>query len=114
MTSLDPESGERHQSQAEELANSVSHGAGALAALVGLPVLIAHAMRSGAQASDVAGAGVFGATAALLYLISALYHALPHGRRKEAFRVAEHMAIFLLIAGTYTPFALRVLRNPGG
>jgi len=114
MDSWDPESDDRPQSRGEEFANSVSHGLGALAALIGLPFLIGHALRSSGGAASVAGAAVFGTTAALLYLASTLYHALPRGRAKKALRVAEHSAIFLLIAGTYTPFTLGVLRGPWG
>ncbi|MDE2291549.1 MAG: hemolysin III family protein [Elusimicrobia bacterium] len=109
--SLDLEPGARLQSLGEEIANSVSHGVGALAALAVLPILIIHALRGAAGARAVAGASVFGASVLLLYLGSTLYHALPHGRFKRAFRIAEHMAIYFLIAGTYTPFTLGVLRG---
>jgi hemolysin III len=60
------------------------------------------------------GAAVFAATMVLLYLASTLYHALPRSRAKDVFQVIEHSAIFLLIAGTYTPFTLGVLRGPWG
>jgi len=101
------------QSRGEELANSISHGVGVAAALVATPFLIAHAARSG-NAAFLVGTGVFAATVVLLYLASTLYHALPHGKAKRAFRIIEHSAIFLLIAGTYTPFTLGVLRGPWG
>jgi hemolysin III len=104
---------ERGQSLGEEIANSVSHGAGLLAALALTPVLIAHTARVGGAASIV-GASVFAATLVFLYLASTLYHALPRGRAKRVFRVIEHSAIFLLIAGTYTPFTLGVLHGPWG
>jgi hemolysin III len=110
----DPEPGDRPQTAAEEIANSISHGAGTLAALTVLPVLVGHALRRGAGARAVLGAAVFGASVILLYLGSTLYHALPHGRFKRALRIAEHMAIYFLIAGTYTPFMLGVLRGPLG
>ena len=103
----------REQSQAEEIANSISHGIGLVAALVGAPFLIMHAARHGA-AGFIVGTSVFSATAILLYLSSTLYHALPVGKAKRVFRVIEHSAIFLLIAGTYTPFTLGVLRGPWG
>ena len=101
------------QSFGEEVANSVSHGVGLLAALGSAPFLIIVAARRG-QASDVVGVSVFAATLVILYLASTLYHALPPNRAKRVFRVLDHGAIFLLIAGTYTPFTLGVLRGPWG
>src|SRR3972149_3709570 len=97
----------RKQSLGEEIANSVSHGIGFLAALAMLPVLLLGATHHGAAA--VVGASVFAATMALLYLTSTLYHALANNRAKRAFRILDHGAIYLLIAGTYTPFTLGVL-----
>ncbi len=104
---------DREQSQSEELANSVSHGLGVVAALVGIPFLIVAATRQG-DAGFIIGASVFSATIVLLYLGSTLYHALPAGKAKRVFRVIDHTAIYLLIAGTYTPFTLGVLRGPWG
>lgn len=101
------------QSQAEEIANSISHGMGLIAALVGTPFLIMHAVRHG-DAGFIVGTSIFSATIILLYLASTLYHALPNGKAKRVFRVIEHSAIFLLIAGTYTPFTLGVLRGAWG
>ena len=103
----------REQSQGEEIANSISHGIGLVAALVGAPFLIMHAARHG-DAGFIVGTTVFSATAILLYLSSTLYHALPVGKAKRVFRVIEHSAIFLLIAGTYTPFTLVSLRGALG
>lgn len=103
----------RIQSSGEEIANAVSHGAGATAALVGAPFLIVAAVRHGG-AANVVGATVFAVTAALLYLASTIYHSLPRGRTKELFEVLDHGAIYLLIAGTYTPFTLGVLRGAMG
>jgi hemolysin III len=103
----------RAQSRAEEIANSLSHGIGLVAALVATPFLIHHAIWQG-DAGFIAGVCVFSATMVLLYLSSTLYHALPIGRAKRVFRLIEHSAIFLLIAGTYTPFTLGVLRGPWG
>ena len=111
---VEPDLTERRQTLGEEIANSVSHGVGALAAVGVLPVLVLSALRRGAGGRAVLGASVFGASVLLLYLGSTLYHALPHGRFKRAFRIAEHMAIYFLIAGTYTPFTLGVLRGPLG
>jgi len=103
----------RDQSQAEEIANSISHGIALVAALVGTPILIVHAARLG-DAGYMVGTSVFCATVILLYLGSTLYHALPTGKAKRVFRAIEHSAIFLLIAGTYTPFTLGVLRGAWG
>jgi hemolysin III len=104
---------QRPQSPGEEIANSVSHGAALLAATAAVPVLIVGAAQRGGAAA-VVGASVFAATMLLLYLTSTLYHALPRNRAKSVFQVLDHGAIFLLIAGTYTPFTLGVLRGPWG
>jgi len=103
----------REQSQGEEIANSISHGIGLLATLGGTPFLIMHAARYG-DAGFFVGTSLFSATIILLYLASTLYHALPMGKAKRVFRVIEHSAIFLLIAGTYTPFTLGVLSGAWG
>ncbi len=103
-------SGERAQSLGEEIANSVSHGVGLLATVAAAPVLIVDAVQRGG-AMGVVGASVFASTACLLYLASVLYHALPPNRAKRVFQVLDHSAIFLLIAGTYTPFMLGVLHG---
>jgi hemolysin III len=103
----------RLQSRGEELANSVSHGAGLLLALVSAPILIALTARTGSLA-NVLGAAIFAVCVVLTYLNSTVYHALPAGRIKQIFRRFDHAAIFLLIAGTYTPFTLGVLRGPWG
>jgi hemolysin III len=104
---------ERKQSQGEEIANSISHGIGLICALVGTPILIMHAARL-RDAGYIVGTSLFSATIVLLYLGSCLYHALPMGKAKRVFRVIEHSAIFLLIAGTYMPFTLGVLRGALG
>ncbi|OZA14728.1 MAG: hemolysin D [Hydrogenophilales bacterium 17-62-8] len=103
----------RPQSKKEELANSISHGLGLGAAIVGTPFLIIHAARFG-DAASIVGVSIFAATMLMLYLGSTLYHALPGGKAKHVFRMIEHAAIFLLIAGTYTPFTLGVLRGAWG
>ena len=97
----------------EELANTVSHGLGLALALVALPVLVFSAMRAG-DVRFLVGVSVFGATMVLLYLASTLYHSTTHEAAKQLFRLFDHTAIFLLIAGTYTPFGLGVLRGPWG
>jgi hemolysin III len=97
----------------EEIANSISHGLGLVLALAALPVLVMSAMRAG-DVRFLVGVSVFGATIVLLYLASTLYHSTTHEVAKRTFRLFDHTAIFLLIAGTYTPFALGVLRGPWG
>lgn len=104
---------ERAQTPPEEVANSVSHGAGVVAVLAAGPALVAHAARVG-DAEFVAGVCIFALSAAFLYVTSCLYHALAPGRAKDVCQVVEHSAIFVLIAGTYTPFMLGVLRGPWG
>ena len=105
---------ERGQTLGEEIANSVSHGAALLAAVAGTPFLVVGAVRHGDRL-NVAGASIFAATMVLLYFTSMLYHALPATRgAKRLFQVLDHSAIYLLIAGTYTPFTLGVLRGPWG
>jgi hemolysin III len=103
---------DRLQSLGEEIANAVSHGIGLLAILAATPFLLAAAARHG-QFSSILGVALFAGSAALLYLASTLYHALPV-RRKAFFRMLDHLAIFCLIAGTYTPFALGPLHGSFG
>lgn len=97
----------------EEIANSVSHGAGLLAAMVAGPLLFARVAGRG-DVYAIVGASVFWGAIVTLYLASTLYHALPRGQAKRVFRVIEHGAIFLLIAGTYTPLTLVALRGVWG
>jgi hemolysin III len=97
----------------EEIANSISHGLGLLLALVALPVLVLAAIEAG-SVRFLVGVSVFGGTMVLLYLASTLYHSITHETAKQVFRVFDHTAIFLLIAGSYTPFSLGVLRGPWG
>ena len=103
----------RVQSQGEEIANSISHGVGLAGALVGTPFLVMHVVRHG-DTGFIVGTSVFSASMILLYLASALYHAWPIGKAKRCFRIIEHSAIFILIAGTYTPLTLGILRGELG
>ena len=104
---------EYSQSLKEEVANSISHGIGLLLALAVMPFLIVDAVRRG-DAGNIVGASVFAATLVLLYLSSTIYHVLPQNKAKRLFQLFDHTAIFLLIAGTYTPFTLGVLRGAWG
>lgn len=108
MTTIDPAM--RPQSMGEEIANSVSHGVAFLGAAVAAPFLVASAAHQGG-ARILLGVSIFAAAMLLLYLASTLYHALPQPRAKRVFRVLDHGGIFLLIAGTYTPFTLAVLQG---
>ena len=102
----------RSQSLGEEIANSITHGVALLASFAALPLLILAA--SGGDAWRLVGAIVFGVALVLLYLTSTLYHALPVSRAKHVFRILDHSAIYVLIAGTYTPFTVGALRGPWG
>lgn len=92
--------------------NGISHLVGAALALAGTVVLVVSASQSG-DTRRVVAFSVYGASLSLLYLVSALYHSLE-GRAKQVFRVLDHQAIYLLIAGSYTPFVLVTLNGNGG
>src|SRR5262249_55336327 len=100
-------------SSPEELANTVSHCIGLIAAIIATPILLIAAWRSG-SAGFFAGTIVFAATMLILYFVSMLYHAWPQSRAKQTLRLLDHCAIFLLIAGTYTPFSLGPLHGVWG
>jgi hemolysin III len=103
----------RPQTLGEEIANAISHGLGCLLAIASLPVLVYFAAERGG-ALNVVAASVFAGTAILLYLTSTIYHALPPGAAKRWLGRLDHAAIYLFIAGSYTPFALGVLRGGWG
>jgi hemolysin III len=104
---------ERPQSPGEEIANSLSHGLGFVAALASAPILVLTTAQTG-RTLNVIGAGIFAITMVLLYCASTIYHAVPHPRAKALLKKLDHGAIFLLIAGTYTPFTLGALSGPWG
>jgi hemolysin III len=101
------------QSAAEEVANGISHGIGLMGAIIGTPILILAAFHHG-DIPFLIGTIIFTATMLLVYLASTLYHGWPQTDTKSLLQVIDHAAIFLLIAGTYTPFALGPLRGGGG
>ena len=101
------------QTRREEVANAISHGVGAAAAIVAAPFLIYYAVHHG-DALVVAGVSVFIVSAILLYLSSTLFHGLRDGKAKDLFQVFDHIAIFILIAGTYTPFTVGILQGAFG
>jgi hemolysin III len=100
-------------SAAEEVAHSITHGAGLLLSIAGLVVLVVFASLRG-TAWHVVSCSVYGASLVLLYAASTLYHALPPSPAKTVFRTLDRAAIYVLIAGTYTPFTLVNLRGPWG
>jgi len=105
---------DRPQTFGEELANAISHGLGCALAVAALPLLVVAALRQGGTAVNVVAAVVFAVTMILLYGVSTLYHAVPAGRVKVWLNRLDHAAIYLFIAGSYTPFALGVLHGTLG
>ena len=97
----------------EEIANSITHGIGAALSIAGLTTLIILAVSNSAT-WHLVGFSIYGATLVLLYLASTLYHSIQHPRAKRILRRIDHAAIYLLIAGTYTPFLLISLRGTWG
>lgn len=98
---------------AEEIAHALTHGVGAIAAIVGLIFMLVWAVSYG-DTFHIVSASIYGASLILLYLASTLYHAFPWPRVKAFFQQMDHAAIYVLIAGTYTPFALVNLRGAWG
>ncbi len=100
-------------SNREELANSLTHGLGVALSIAGLVLMVVFSSRFG-DAWHVVSTAVFGATLVLLYTSSTLYHSFRGERIKQVLQKIDHAAIFLLIAGSYTPFVLVTLRGPWG
>jgi hemolysin III len=100
------------QSTGEEVANGISHGIGLVGAMIGTPILLLAAFHHG-DIPFIVGTIIFTSTMLLVYLASTLYHGWPHTDTKSLLQLLDHSAIFLLIAGTYTPFALGPLRGSG-
>lgn len=97
----------------EEISNGITHGIGALLSIAGLVLLVVQAARHG-SAWHVVSYSIFGSTMILLYLASTLYHSIQHPGTKAVLKKFDHSAIFLLIAGTYTPFLLVSIRGGWG
>ena len=97
----------------EEIINSVTHGIGLFLSVVGFVVLLALTMRRGTR-WHVAGCAIYGSSLICLYLASTLYHGIPLPRLKRILKTCDHSAIYLLIAGTYTPFLLVNLHGAWG
>ena len=100
------------QSLGEEIANSISHGIGFLGGIAVTPFLIIEAIPYGTGA--VVGSCIFSFSIMVLYISSTLYHAFPVSRTKKVFQIFDHSAIYILIAGTYTPFTFGVLKGTWG
>ena len=100
-------------SKGEELANAISHGIGLFLAIAATAVIIVFASIKG-NAWLVTSTAIFGATLILLYFSSTMNHSLKHGRAKDFFHNFDQIAIYLLIAGTYTPLALSIIRHDWG
>ena len=101
-----------HQKLGDILANAITHGIGAGVAIVGAAYLIVVAARG--TAWQIVSCSVFAATLVLVYICSTLYHSLVRTRARHVFHILDHSSIYLLIAGTYTPFCLVTLRGPLG
>ena len=101
-----------HYKLGDILANAITHGIGAVVAVVGAVYLIAASTRR--DAWEIVGCTVFAVTLVLVYVCSTLYHSLVRTRARHVFQILDHSAIYLLIAGTYTPFTLVSLRGPVG
>lgn len=99
-------------SLAEEVVNSISHGIGCLLGVIGLVLLLNQATDAGASALAITSYSLYGGSMILLFLASTLYHAIPHARARHWLKKIDHAAIYLLIAGTYTPFLLVGLKSP--
>lgn len=99
-------------SLAEEVANSISHGIGLVFGIVGLVLLLVKAIETHASSTAIISYSVYGGSMILLFLASTLYHAIPHADAKRWLKLFDHCAIYLLIAGTYTPFLLVGLDSP--
>jgi hemolysin III len=96
----------------EEMLNSASHAIGMVLGIIGLIMLLTKSLNNDADALTIASMSVYGGSVILLFLASTLYHAVPHQNMKRALKTLDHSAIYLLIAGSYTPFLLVSLRTP--
>jgi len=112
-TAGSPANGRREYTLGEEIANSVIHGLGIGLSVAALVLLVAFAVLSG-DSYRLAGAIVFGIALVLEYTASTLYHSFPQPRVKYIFKILDHCGIYVLIAGTYTPFCLVTIRDDGG
>jgi hemolysin III len=103
----------RKMSLIEEIFNSTTHGAGFLLSVVGLVLCVVFSVKV-KNVYAIVSSSIYGASLILLYISSTLYHSFPEGKVKRVFKFFDHTSIYILIAGTYTPFALLPLRGPLG
>ncbi len=103
----------REQSLGEEIANSITHGIGALLSMAALVLLVVFASKYG-DPWRIVSFSIYGSTLIILYTSSTLYHSLTNVRVKRFFKILDHSSIYLLIAGTYTPITLVSMRSPWG
>lgn len=104
---------EKHYTVGEEVANAITHAVGVVLSVVALILLVVYASFEG-DAWRIVGVSIFGSALILLYMASTLYHALPQPSLKRIMRILDHSAIYVLIAGTYTPFLLGIMRSTWG
>ena len=98
----------------EEIANAVTHGVALVLAIAGLVLLVTFSVLADADAKTTASVAVFGSAMVVLYLASTLYHAIPNQKAKRWLQVCDHSAIYILIAGSYTPFSLLTIGGTAG
>ncbi len=99
---------DRPQTKGEEIFNAVTHGTGALLSLAALVLMVVTAIVNNKSGEIITGVSIFGSTSFFLYLMSCLYHSLSKTKAAGVFKVFDHSAIFILIAGTYTPIVLAI------
>lgn len=95
----------------EEIFNSVTHGIGAIFSIVALCLMVTFSALNGGTAIDIVSFSIYGASLIILYTMSTLYHAITNEKAKKVLRIIDHSSVYLLIAGSYTPFALSILKN---
>lgn len=95
----------------EEIFNSVTHGIGAIFSIVALCLMVIFSALNGGTAIDIISFSIYGASLIILYTMSTLYHAITNEKAKKVLRIIDHSSVYLLIAGSYTPFALSILKN---
>jgi hemolysin III len=110
---MSPDTGEKKYTTGEEIAHAITHGLGLLLSVAACSVMVILASQRG-NVWHITGVAIFGATLIVLYAASTLYHALTHTKAKRIFKFLDYSAIYLLIAGTYTPFTLVTLRGGWG
>ena len=104
---------DREQTKEEEFTNAIIHGIGVILSIIAMVILVFRAYHHG-DSWHLVSFSIYGISLIMLYLASTIYHSFPKGKWKNIFHIIDHSSIFLLIAGTYTPFTLIPLRGPWG